>query len=65
MAADFETSTTMRTVGRVVAMFCGCGGLIVTGTTPAGKVREHCTLKPRLFETARSQAEVMQPNGSL
>lgn len=27
----FETSTIMRTVGRVVIRFCGCGGRIVIG----------------------------------
>lgn len=29
------TSMIMRTVGRVAAKFCGCGGLTVTGMTPA------------------------------
>lgn len=29
---DFETSTIIRTVGRVVWRHCGCGGRIVTGT---------------------------------
>lgn len=30
----FETSTIMRTVGRVVIKFCGCGGRIVIGIAP-------------------------------
>jgi hypothetical protein len=34
MAAALLTSVTIRTVGSVVEMFCGCGGRIVTGTIP-------------------------------
>lgn len=30
----FDTSTIMRTVGRVVIKFCGCGGRMVTGVAP-------------------------------
>jgi hypothetical protein len=31
---DLETSTIMRTVGRVVMRFCECGGRMTTGTAP-------------------------------
>ncbi len=31
------TSATILTVGKVVAIFCGCGGRIVTGQTPLRK----------------------------
>ena len=34
MAEDLLTSTIIRTVGRVVDMFMGCGGLMVTGIAP-------------------------------
>jgi hypothetical protein len=32
--AELLTSTIIRTVGSVVAMFCGCGGRIMTGSIP-------------------------------
>ena len=38
-AIDLLTSTTIRTVGNVVARFWGWGGRIVTGTTPANALR--------------------------
>lgn len=34
---DFETSTIILTVGRVVMRFCACGGRITTGTAPMYK----------------------------
>ena len=34
MATDLLTSEIILTVGRVVLMFCGWGGRIVTGTIP-------------------------------
>lgn len=37
MAEDLLTSTIILTVGRVVAMFWGCGGRMVTGTQPTYK----------------------------
>ncbi len=40
-ATDLLTSDIIRTVGRVVEMFCGCGGRIVTGTTPDSKSIAH------------------------
>ena len=37
IAADLLTSTIILTVGKVVAIFCGWGGRIVTGTQPEVK----------------------------
>ena len=37
MATDLLTSEIILTVGRVVLMFCGCGGRIVTGTIPVAQ----------------------------
>jgi hypothetical protein len=50
--AELLTSTIIRAVGSVVAMFCGCGGRIMTGSMPVGSKniqQLHISLKLHLL----------------